>query len=91
MTLGMLERQAERILKLTAKFQISQTLYWLSLSEVLSLLALLVPKFKYWRRGNQFTCFTSTKVQILTQQQQANFWACINFDNIMRPDVAGLA
>jgi hypothetical protein len=44
MTLGMLERQAERILKLTAKFQISQTLYWLSLSEVLSLLALLVPQ-----------------------------------------------
>ena len=43
--------------------------------EGLSLLALLVQKYKYWRsycarrglgfRGTQFTCFTCTKVQIL--------------------------
>jgi hypothetical protein len=40
---------------------------------VLSLLALLAQQYdKYWRSsaaGPQFTCFTSTKVQILTQQR----------------------
>jgi hypothetical protein len=43
-------------------------------SEVLSLLALLVQKYRYWlpaplrsrRTSTQFTCFTGTKVQILT-------------------------
>ncbi len=50
-------------------------------TQVLSLLALLVQKYKYWQRSlrgtpsagrvlaeiAQFTCFTSTKVQILTE------------------------
>ena len=42
---------------------------------MLNLLAILVQKYKYWRRkpqnlaaGAQFTCCTSTKVQILTQK-----------------------
>ncbi len=43
--------------------------------QVLNLLALLVHKYKYCRRrrntpGTQFTFFTSTEVQILTQKAQ---------------------
>jgi hypothetical protein len=51
-------------------------------NEVLSLLALLVQKYKiltpeelrgprssWGQRGTQFTCFTSTKVQILTPEE----------------------
>jgi hypothetical protein len=46
--------------------------YLLCHSDLLRLLALLVQKYKYWHRVvsstcTQFTCFTSTKVQELTE------------------------
>jgi hypothetical protein len=46
-------------------------------AQVLNLLALLAQKYKYWRSrkriGTRFTCFTSTKVQILTQQEERRY------------------
>ena len=46
--------------------------YLLYHSDLLRLLALLVQKYKYWHRVvsstcTQFNCFTSTKVQVLTE------------------------
>ncbi len=46
-----------------------------AVQQVRSLFALLIQKYKYWRRrasGSQFTCFTSKKVQILTPEKQLN-------------------
>ena len=52
---------------LSAVWSVLYLFYWLS--AVWSVLYLL-----YWLSGAHFTCFTGTKVQILTQNVAANTW-----------------